>query len=203
MTIHLPAQADARAVELLQSAGLGRKPLAVLVPGTIWETKHWHPTGFAEVGRHLIASGYEVVVVGTLKDRIRSQLIAADCPGACDLTGKTTVAGLVALVRRARLCVTNDSGSMHVAVAVGSPVVSVFGPTNPVWIGPYGRPHAVVQAELPCTSCYLRRLRDCPNDHKCMHEVTPAMVIDRIRGVVAGQAKTGATRTAWEVCGTR
>jgi ADP-heptose:LPS heptosyltransferase len=81
--------------------------------------------------------------------------------------------------------VTNDSGSMHIAVAEERPVVSVFGPTNPVWIGPYGRPSAVVSAHVSCAGCYLRRLRDCPQDHLCMHEVTPGMVIERINRVLA------------------
>lgn len=183
--IHLPPLATRTIEELLRSHGLGGKPLAVLVPGTIWETKHWPVAGFAQVGRHLIESGHEVVIAGTTRDRPRSQAIIAACPGAHDLSGQTTVAGLVALIRRAAICVTNDSGSMHVAVAVGSPVVSVFGPTNPIWIGPYGRPHAVVRVDLPCAPCYLREMRSCPNNHICMQNVTATMVIERVKWVLA------------------
>jgi lipopolysaccharide heptosyltransferase I len=182
--IHLAPQVTRSVEELLRSHGLGGKPLAVLVPGTIWETKHWTVAGFAQVGRHLLKSGHEVVIAGTNRDRPRGQAIVAACPGAHDLCGQTTVAGLVALIQRAAMCVTNDSGSMHVAVAVGSPVVSVFGPTNPVWIGPYGRPHAVVRADVPCAPCYLRKLRNCPNNHDCMQEVTAAMVIKRVERVL-------------------
>jgi lipopolysaccharide heptosyltransferase I len=185
LAIHLPPRAMRTIDELLRSHGLGERPFAVLVPGTIWETKHWNIARFAEVGRHLIASGHEVVIAGTTRDRPRGQAIMAACPGARDLCGQTTVAGLVALIRRAAICITNDSGSMHVAVAVGTPVVSVFGPTNPVWIGPYGRPHAVVRADVPCAPCNLRRLRDCPNDHICMQNVTAAMVIERVERVLA------------------
>ncbi|MBV8487261.1 MAG: glycosyltransferase family 9 protein [Planctomycetaceae bacterium] len=191
-TIHLAPQATRTIEKLLRSHGLGGKSLAVLVPGTIWETKHWSVAGFAQVGRHLLESGYEVVVAGTKRDRPRSQAIVAACPGACDLCGQTSVAELVALIQRAAICVTNDSGSMHVAVAVGSPVVSVFGPTNPVWIGPYGRPHAVVRVDIPCSPCYLRKLRNCPNNHICMRELTPAMVIDRVERVIA-RSLVGAT----------
>lgn len=74
---------------------------------------------------------------------------------------------------------------MHVAVAVDTPVVSVFGPTNPIWIGPYGRPHAVVRADVSCAPCNLRRLRQCARDHRCMREVTAAMVIERVERVLA------------------
>jgi heptosyltransferase I len=183
--IHLPPQETRTVEELLEANGLGGRPLALLVPGTIWETKHWHIEGFAEVGRQLLASGLSVAIAGTSSDRPRSQLIAAACPGAQDLCGRTTVAGLVALIRRATICVTNDSGSMHVAAAVGTPAVSVFGPTNPTWIGPYGRPHTVVRADVSCAPCYLRRLSQCPEGHRCMRDVTAAMVIERIGRVLA------------------
>lgn len=182
--IHLAHGESDRIEDLLRSHGLGAKPVAVLVPGTIWETKHWHVEGFAQVGRHLMAEGKSVVIAGTSRDLPRSRAIAAACPGAVDLCGQTSVAGLVALIRRAAICVTNDSGSMHVAVAVDTPVVSVFGPTNPVWIGPYGRPHAVVRADVGCAPCNLRRLRQCPNGHRCIREVSGRMVIERVERVL-------------------
>jgi heptosyltransferase I len=184
-SIHVPPQATTTIEELLHALGLDGQPLAVLVPGTIWETKHWHVDGFAEVGRHLLESGMAVVLAGTSRDRPRNQAILAACPGAHDLSGRTTLAELVALIRLAAICVTNDSGPMHLAVAEDRPVVSVFGPTSPFRIGPYGRPHATLQADLPCAPCFLRRLKDCPRDHLCMREVTAAMVIDRIEQVLA------------------
>jgi lipopolysaccharide heptosyltransferase I len=184
-TIYLPPMAASSIEDLLRAEGVNGRPLAVLVPGTLWETKHWHVDGFAEVGRHLRDAGMSVVLAGTLRDRARSQAIASGCLGARDLCGRTSLAQLVALIQRAAICVTNDSGSMHVAAAVGSPAVSVFGPTNPVWIGPYGRPDAVVKADVSCAPCYLRRLRDCRWNHRCMQEVTAAMVIDRVEQLLA------------------
>ncbi len=92
---------------------------------------------------------------------------------------------LAALIARAAICVTNDSGSMHLTVALGKPVVSVFGPTDPIWIGPYARPQAVVRTALPCAPCYLRKLRHCPNGHACMRTVTAEMVIERVEEMLA------------------
>jgi heptosyltransferase-1 len=180
LRVPVPPAAEAKVDALLDRAGVGGRPLAVLVPGTMWETKHWHVQGFAEVGRHLTATGRAVVLAGSPAERDRCRAVAESCPGAIDLCGQTALSELAALMGRAAVCVTNDSGSMHLAVALGRPVVSVFGPTDPVWIGPYGRPDAVVRAELPCAPCYLRVVRRCPNDHACMTAVTGAMVIERL-----------------------
>ena len=113
--------------------------------------------------------------------------VAGRCPGAVDLSGQTTLSELAALVLRSAVCVTNDSGSMHLAVAMGRPVVSVFGPTDPLWIGPYRRPQSVVRVELPCSPCYFRKLSRCPYDHRCMTQVTPETVIDRMEQVLAAE----------------
>lgn len=87
-------------------------------------------------------------------------------------------------LERAAICVTNDSGAMHLAVALGTPVVSIFGPTNPVHIGPYGQPQAVVRVDLPCSPCNLRDLSQCPYGHACMQQVSAAMVIERLESAL-------------------
>jgi lipopolysaccharide heptosyltransferase I len=183
----VPPQAEARVGALLGRLGVSGRPLAVLVPGTIWPTKHWHVAGFAAVARHLAQTGRAVVLAGSAAERERCRAVQVLCPGAADLSGQTALSDLAALVRRAAVCVTNDSGSMHLAVALGRPVVSVFGPTDPVWIGPYGRPHAVVRADVPCAPCYLRRLRSCPYGHACMNEVTAEQVIERLGQILADE----------------
>ena len=164
------------------------KPLAVLVPGTMWETKHWTISGFSAVAVELLREGFSVVLVGTMHDKPRCEAIATAAPGAVDLSGKTTPADLAALIRRADLCVTNDSGSMHLAAALRRPMVSIFGPTNPVHIGPYGAPESVVRLDLPCSPCNFRRLSQCPFDHACMQQLPPAMVIERVHQILAARS---------------
>ncbi len=184
LRIPVPAQAEANVESLLREKGLGGRRFALLVPGTIWETKHWRIEGFAEVGRHLRQRGLEVVLAGSPQEGSRCQAVVAGCPGAHDLSGRTTLTELAALIRRAECCVTNDSGSMHLTVALARPVVSIFGPTDPVWIGPYGRPHAVVQAGVPCSPCYLKKLHSCSHNHACMEQVTSGMVIERVERIL-------------------
>ena len=100
------------------------------------------------------------------------------------MCGKTKLPDLAALVARAGLCVTNDSGPMHLAAALGTPLVAIFGPTDPVWVGPYGKPESVVRVGLECSPCYLRKLRECPYDHACMRQVSAEMVIERAKQVL-------------------
>jgi ADP-heptose:LPS heptosyltransferase len=78
-------------------------------------------------------------------------------PGALDLTGKTSLRQLVALLERSDLVIANDSGPMHIAAALGRPLVTMFGPTNPSRTGPWGREDSVVHVEIPCSPCYSRR----------------------------------------------
>jgi len=186
LTIHLSSDTVRNVEQLLEEQGVTPDmPLIILVPGTIWETKHWTIEGFAGVARQFLHDGFAVALAGTMRDQERCRQIAAAAPGACDLSGKTTPAELAALIRRAEVAVTNDSGSMHVAASLGKPMVSVFGPTNPVHIGPYQRPESVVRVDLPCSPCNYRRLSQCPFDHACMKQVTPAMVVERVRKIVA------------------
>src|SRR4029453_13483500 len=83
------------------------------------------------------------------------------------------------------VAVTNDSGSMHVAASLDKPMVSVFGPTNPVHIGPYERSESVVRVDFPCSPCNYRRLSQCPFGHACMKQVTSAMVVERVRQILS------------------
>jgi lipopolysaccharide heptosyltransferase II len=186
LRIYLSPETIQNVERLLEAHGVpASKPLIVLVPGTIWETKHWTIEGFAGVARQFLREGFAVALAGTKRDQDRCQQIAAAAHGACDLSGKTTPAELAALIRRAEVAVTNDSGSMHVAASLGKPMVSVFGPTNPVHIGPYEQPESVVRVDLPCSPCNYRRLSQCPFDHACMKQVTSEMVVERARKILA------------------
>jgi len=177
----------ARIQILLDQHRLGEK-LLTIAPGTIWETKHWRTEGFAEVARHFISRTFTVALIGSAREVEACNAVAAAAPGAANFAGQTTLPELAALIERSTICLTNDSGPMHLAVALGRPVVSIFGPTDPIWIGPYGRPHAVLQAQLPCSPCYLRVLSRCRYDHACMQQVSAAAVIERMDRELAAPA---------------
>jgi len=171
--------ANSRLESLLHRRGVGGGAIVTIAPGTVWETKHWGSDKFAEVARHFIGKSFAVVLIGSHSERTVCEQVAKLAPGTVNLAGMTALDELAALIRRSTIAVTNDSGPMHLAVALNRPVVSIFGPTDPVWIGPYQRADAVLKAALPCSPCYLRRLDQCRHDHACMEKVSPLAVIAR------------------------
>ena len=180
----IPPEARARIDALVDYYEVAKAKLLVMAPGTNWETKEWRREAFAEVARHFMPKGFAVTLIGSERERALCDDVAKLAPGAINLAGETTLSELAALISRATICVTNDSGPMHLAVALGRPVVSIFGPTDPVWAGPYRRDGAVLRADLPCSPCYLRQLSRCPNNHDCMKNVSAAAVIERIESTL-------------------
>jgi len=184
----IPAAASARIEQLLRGHGIAATPLLVLAPGTVWETKHWGSGKFAEVARHFMQKGFAATLIGSRRERAVCAEVAQLAPGAVNFAGETSLSELAALIRRSTICVTNDSGPMHLAVALGRPVASVFGPTDAIWIGPYRRKNAVLRANLPCSPCYLRQLSRCPHGHACMRDVSARAAIERMEAMVGGRA---------------
>jgi lipopolysaccharide heptosyltransferase I len=196
----IPRQPISRIDALLDSHGIAAAKLVVMAPGTVWETKQWSREGFAEVARYFLRNRFAVVLAGSQRERAVCATVAGLAPGAVNLAGETTLSELAALIARAAICVSNDSGPMHLAVALDRPVVCVFGPTDMVWAGPYRRDRAVVRTDLPCSPCYLRALSRCMHGHACMQRVTPDAVIERMEEVLDGQ-RAMAARAARAVNG--
>jgi len=181
----IPQSALSRADALLAEHCAEHPDIVIMAPGTIWETKHWGTEKFAEMAGHFLSKGLAVILIGSRRERVVCEEVAALAPGAIDLAGMTSLSELAALIRRSAISVTNDSGPMHLAVALDRPVVSIFGPTDPVWIGPYRRADAVLHADLECSPCYLRKLKHCHYDHACMHSVSAPAVIERVERILS------------------
>jgi heptosyltransferase-2 len=124
-----------------------------------------------------------VILFGTPGESQVSEAIVKGLKRApINLTGKTAIAELPELLSQCHLFLGNDSGAMHVAAAVGLPVVAVFGPTDPLGTAPVA-PHCRIVQEKPyCSPCFLRR---CPTDHRCMKAVTPEMAEAVLRASIA------------------
>ncbi len=166
------------AEEFLASSGVqtARMRIAVGAGASYGSAKCWPPERFAEALNKLTdANDADVILFGTSGEaEVSAAIVAGLKKKPVDLTGRTQIADLSALLSRCNLFIGNDSGAMHVAAAVGLPIVSVFGPTDPHGTAPVTPKCTVVQEKPYCSPCFLRR---CPTDHRCMKAVTPVMVV--------------------------
>ncbi len=176
------------AAALLSQHGVGPdRPGIAILPGARWESKRWPPTHFAELLDRLEAGFAHLpepqrpalLLLGSPAEReLADHILAGAHARVVDLVGRTRLGELVALLERATLVVAHDSGPMHVAAALGVPVLALMGPTSPQRTGPYGQPDHVLSNPLPCAPCYRRR---CPLGHqRCLTGLPPARVAQRV-----------------------
>jgi heptosyltransferase-2 len=171
--------------ERLASSGVAPSDLVIGInPGSTYgSAKRWLPDRFAEVAQRLAKHVSEeqrtrtaVVILGAKGEESLGTDIAARIQGrSVVLSGSTTIRELMAVTKRCRLLVTNDTGPMHIAAACGVPVVAVFGPTDWRTTAPYGQEQAIVREPVDCAPCLLR---ECPIDHRCMTRVPVDRVYD-------------------------
>jgi len=156
--------------------------IVAINPVAKWETKLWSNQKFAKLADSLIehfVSG--IVFTGSLNDRSTIDDIISKMRGrAANLAGETTLKMLATLYSRVQMVISTDTGPMHLAVAVETPVVALFGPTAPWRTGPYGAGHHVVRAELECAPCFKQQCETT----ECMHQISMAQVLDGAKKIL-------------------
>jgi heptosyltransferase I len=174
------SEADKKVSEMLLSMGwITGSPLVAINAGARWPTKQWPSSAFAEVADQLQDEGIRVVVIGSVAEsHLANTVIGHMRTSAINLVGKTSIKELIALLRRVRFLITNDSGPMHVAAALGTPVVALFGPTDPGRTGPYGLGRQVLRSGIPCSPCFSRRCVN-PKTLECLTSISPGQVVDQ------------------------
>jgi lipopolysaccharide heptosyltransferase I len=150
------------------------RPLVILHPGTRWATKLWPAAHWARLSDWLVREkGFQVVITGSAADRpLAEDIISLMHTPALNLAGRTSLEELAGLLAHATFAVTADTGPMHLAAALGTRVVAVFGPTAPWRTGPFSEGHAIARLELECSPCFKRQ---CP-DPCCLTDLTPEAV---------------------------
>jgi heptosyltransferase-2 len=160
-----------------------------LAPGAVGPSKRWPAERYAELGRHLIAEGHRVWVVGGPGERaLAAEIVAAGPDEIRDLTGPDLRNAILALAA-ADLAISNDSGLLHVAAALDTPTIGIFGPTSPLHWAPLNPLAAVIESPtaLPCRPCHQPVCR--PGHHLCMRDIAVQQVM------AAARAALGAGRT--------
>ncbi len=182
---------------LLEANGVpADRPVVGMAPGAAYGyAKRWPPDRYARVAERLARqSGAVVVLVGSAHDRdaghaiessLASPALGRRGASVLNLIGRTDLAQLIGLLASCRAFVSNDSGPMHLAAALGVPVTALFGPTDERLTAPVGR-HEVLTQDVWCRPCFFR---DCPIDHRCMTRISE----DRVLEAVAGQVSASFT----------
>nr|WP_312562832.1 lipopolysaccharide heptosyltransferase II [Anaerospora sp.] len=149
-------------------------PYVILAPGTNWPSKCWPVERFSQLAAALKGSGILSVITGAANDRSLALAIRNVCPEAIDLTGQTTLKELAFLMKGACCFIGGDTGPMHLAAAMQTPVIALFGPTDPARNGPYGDCHTVLTVQAECRNCWKR---ECPEGKRCLAaiEVEPVL----------------------------
>ncbi len=181
----LSAQDMEQAKSFIHQMGLEPNEFIIIVPGTIWPTKHWTIEGFSRVADLIFQrTGLKSLIAGSGADTpLASQIEAGSHGGAIDITGKTSLKLFAALSSLATAGITTDTGPMHLAAAAGLRVVALFGPTAPWRTGPFGRGHIVLRKGLECSPCFKRQCTKVD----CMKAISPQEVVESVERLLASR----------------
>lgn len=162
----------------LKMEAAGDKKVVVLHPFSTHPNKAWLDDHWCRLAEELVAKGMHVYVVGVGNSPVQSM------DGVTDLTGKTTLRETCAVLSASDVLVTGDSGPMHLASGVGTPVVALFGPTHKAWgFYPEGASDVVLEAKESCRPCSLHGKKLCDKNNICMRSLTPEFVLQRIESL--------------------
>ncbi len=172
--------AIAKSRAILDLYHLEAKRYIAVNPVALWDTKLWDDQKFAELA-DAIAQRMNIPVVFTGRDKESLDKITSKmATKGINIGGQTTLPELACIYQDALAVITTDSGPMHLAAAVGTPVIALFGPTDPARTGPYGANHIIVSAGLSCSPCFLKK---CPT-RKCMEDIMPEQVLEAVEKLV-------------------
>lgn len=177
-------RAEAESVrEKLRGEGYDGGEYVVLVPGARWRTKEWPLEHYAELAKKILAEGKHVVLAGGAADAPKGREIADACASAklIDLTGKTSLRELAALIKGCCFYISADTGPLHIAAALKKPLIAMYGPTKADRTGPYGSKNStVLLSPAKCAGCLQKKC----GDWHCMHDITPQKVYEIYRDKV-------------------
>jgi len=179
--------AERFAEEIFDTSGFRGKTVVALNPGASFRIKCWPPERFAALGELLGNElGAGIVIVGGGAERDLAEVI---CSGMSrpplDMVGRTSMSQLGAVLQKCALLVSGDTGPMHMATAVGTPVLALFGAIDPDRTGPVGQDHAIIRrGEIPCVPCNAKTCVN-PSHLECMEEISVEEVFRKVAGMLA------------------
>lgn len=191
LELYLSEEDKAGAEKLWQEIGAGGRHVIALNIGASWQTKRWCDDCFADVADHFLDEGYGVVFLGgamdiPLVEACRQKMHMRNRGRVMVLTGKANLGELAAILHKCQLLITTDSGPMHVAVAMGTPILTMFGASPVLGFSPWDAKDVLIESPVLCHPC---RIHECPRPQDsqmlCMKAITPRMVIAEAEKLLA------------------
>ncbi len=168
--------------KLLDTKGVSDR-YAVFFPGAGWTSKEWKPDNYAKLAKELTSKSIDIVLAGGSVDGAKAKSIQEKSLSSkvFDLTGKTAIMDLPALVKKAQFCLGGDTGPLHIAAAVGTPTISMFGPSSADRACPYGDKNIIIKTTAKCSPCFKRK---CLKEITCMDLISVQEVLKACEKVV-------------------
>ena len=191
------SETNGRSVDqMLSDDGFDGGNLVAINPMARWETKLWEPELFATLADRILQDvSCRIVFTGSKDDRPVIENIASNMKHRpLNFAGRTRLKELAALYDRCRLLITTDTGPMHMAAAMGCPVVALFGPTSPLRTGPYGSKHRVMTSGAACSPCFKKTC----HEWSCMRDITVERVHDAVKQVLSREESSEPLETRME-----
>lgn len=163
-----------------------KAPFVAINPVAFWETKLWQDEKFARLADRIIEElRVPVVFTGGAGEKRIARIQSFMRNPSISLEGQTSLKELAYLYRLSTLIVTTDSGPMHIAAAMGTPAVALFGPTDPLRTGPYGRGHTIIRSDMDCSPCFRK---ECDTE-RCMKDITVEDVLEAVKKKIKVRSK--------------
>ncbi|HEY3309397.1 MAG TPA: glycosyltransferase family 9 protein [Desulfuromonadaceae bacterium] len=176
--LKIPESVVKKTGQLLET--LAGKPFVTIFPGASIPERKWGAVHFGKLAQLLAKFGISGVVVGGAEDKEQGNIIVSECAGL-NLAGKTSLSETAAIIEKSALLISGDSGVLHIAVGLGRPTVSLFGPGRSKKWAPRGDRHIVINKELPCSPCTIfGNTPRCPINSRCMKEITVDEVFNAV-----------------------
>lgn len=165
---------------------------AALFVGSRWESKRWFPAQIADCARAVQERyRFDIVLLGSKQDGRAALQAEAQCgTKVTNLTGQTSLREAIGVISRATIAIGPDTGLMHIAAAVGTPVISLWGATSPLRNAPYGFEHLAIRGRADCSPCYTKH---CPIDRVCMKSIATEAVAEKLALALSGSKTTVAS----------
>lgn len=197
ITITVAEKARQKAMERLSAVGVRRDAVRIaFASGAAYgSAKCWEPERYAALANRLIADfDADIILFGSPQENdMAARIVGAMRRPACNLVGATAISELPALLSSCSLFIGNDSGAMHVAGAVGVPVIGIFGSTDPEGTRPMTSQFTLIREPVACSPCFLRK---CPIDHRCMTRISVERVFEAARSLLIATGR-GESSAVW------